>query len=162
MMKVAVVVATGCGSVASAALCEPPLAGDAVLAAARDALDERRLVGTAASVLSTLAGARGGTVGATLRTRRQETLGPDQSKNTVEEAITYLRVENPLFLFLGGSADVVAATGVAAAAPPAISAARVGASAARDASLVGCLVAGAPAPPRRHLLRRLHGSGQRG
>jgi hypothetical protein len=31
-----------------------------VLAAARDALDERHLVGTAASVLSTLASARGG------------------------------------------------------------------------------------------------------
>jgi hypothetical protein len=42
-----------------------------VLAAARDALDERRFVGTAASVLSTLAGTRGGTVGATLRTRRR-------------------------------------------------------------------------------------------
>jgi hypothetical protein len=41
-----------------------------VLAAARDTLDERRLVGTDASDLSTLAGARGGTVGATLRTRR--------------------------------------------------------------------------------------------
>jgi hypothetical protein len=38
-----------------------------VLAAARDALDERRLVGTTASVLSTLADARGGTVGASLR-----------------------------------------------------------------------------------------------
>jgi hypothetical protein len=59
--------------VASAALCEPPLAADTVLAAARDALDERRLVGTAVSVLSTLAGARGGMVGATLQTRRQET-----------------------------------------------------------------------------------------
>jgi hypothetical protein len=47
----------------SAALCEPPLAAEAVLVAARDALDERRLVGTTASVLSTLAGARGGTVG---------------------------------------------------------------------------------------------------
>jgi hypothetical protein len=32
----------------------------------RDALDERRLVGTDASDLNTLAGARGGTVGATL------------------------------------------------------------------------------------------------
>jgi hypothetical protein len=55
------VTAAGCGSETSAV---------AVLAVARDALDERRLVGTAASVLSTLAGARGGTVGATLRTRR--------------------------------------------------------------------------------------------
>jgi hypothetical protein len=56
--------------VASAALREPPLA---MLAATREALDERRLVRTVVSVLSTLAGARGGTVGATLRTRRQET-----------------------------------------------------------------------------------------
>jgi hypothetical protein len=37
-----------------------------MLAAARDALDERRLVGTTVFVLNTLAGARGGTVGATL------------------------------------------------------------------------------------------------
>jgi hypothetical protein len=63
----------GRGSVASAALCEPPLAAVAVLTAARAALDERRLVGTTASVLSTLAGAIGGMVGATLRARRQET-----------------------------------------------------------------------------------------
>jgi hypothetical protein len=61
------------------------------------------------------------------------------------EAITYLKVENPLFLFLGGSADVVAATGVAAAAPPAVSAARAGTSAAGIVSLVGGLAAGAPA-----------------
>jgi hypothetical protein len=38
---------------------ESPLTVVAVLAAARDTLDERRLVGTAASDLSTLAGARG-------------------------------------------------------------------------------------------------------
>jgi hypothetical protein len=43
-----------------------------VLAVARDALGERRLVGTATSVLSTLAGTRGGMVGATLRTQRGE------------------------------------------------------------------------------------------
>jgi hypothetical protein len=67
-----VVVTTGCGYETSAALRESPLAAVAVLTAARDALDERRLVGTAAFVLNTLAGARGGTVGATLRTRRQE------------------------------------------------------------------------------------------
>jgi hypothetical protein len=63
-----VVIAAGRGSVASAALCESPLAAVTVLKAARSALDERRLVGTAVSILSTLAGARGGTVGATLRT----------------------------------------------------------------------------------------------
>jgi hypothetical protein len=68
-----VVIAAGRGSEGPAALREPPLAAVAVLTVARDALDERRLVGTTASVLSTLAGARGGTVGATLRARRQET-----------------------------------------------------------------------------------------
>jgi hypothetical protein len=65
-----VVVAAGHGSVALAAPCGSPLAATAVLAAAHDALDERSLAGMAASVLSTLVGARGGTVGATLRTRR--------------------------------------------------------------------------------------------
>jgi hypothetical protein len=66
------VVAASCGSETSAAPCESPLATVAVLAVARDVLDERRLVGTAASFLSTLASAKGGTVAATLRTRRQE------------------------------------------------------------------------------------------
>jgi hypothetical protein len=62
-----VVIATGCGSETSAAPREPSLTvAAAALPAARDALDERHLVGTAASDLSTLAGARGGTVGATL------------------------------------------------------------------------------------------------
>jgi hypothetical protein len=60
--------------------------------------------------------------------------------------VAYLRVENPCFLFLGGSVDVVAAAGVAAAAPPVIPAARAGASAAHAASLIGCLAAGAPVP----------------
>jgi hypothetical protein len=55
-------------------------------------------------------------------------------------------VENPRFLFLGGSADVVVAVGVATASLPVIPAARAGASAARVTSLVGCLVAGAPTP----------------
>jgi hypothetical protein len=67
-----VAVAACCGSGAAAAPCKPLLAAVAVLPAARDALDEHRLVGTAASDLSTLAGARGGTVGATLRTRKRE------------------------------------------------------------------------------------------
>jgi hypothetical protein len=48
-----------CGSAAAAAPHEPSLAAVAVLPAAHDALDECRLVGTAASDLSTLAGARG-------------------------------------------------------------------------------------------------------
>jgi hypothetical protein len=58
--------ATGRGSEGPAVSRKSPLVAVAVLAAARDALDERRLVGTTASVLSTLAGTRGGTVGATL------------------------------------------------------------------------------------------------
>jgi hypothetical protein len=74
---VSATVADCCSSVADAACCgpaaavaprEPSLAAVAVLPAARNALDERRLVGTAASDLSTLAGVRGGMVGATLRT----------------------------------------------------------------------------------------------
>jgi hypothetical protein len=68
-------VTVGCGPVgyvagrgleASTAPCELPLAATAVPAAVRVALDERRLVGTDASALSTLAGVRGGTVGVTL------------------------------------------------------------------------------------------------
>jgi hypothetical protein len=56
-----------CDSAAAAALRGPSLAAVTVLPAARGALDERFLVGTAVSDLNTLAGARGGTVGATLR-----------------------------------------------------------------------------------------------
>jgi hypothetical protein len=55
-------------------------------------------------------------------------------------------VENPRFLYLGGSADVVAAAGVATASPPVVPEARAGASATRTASLEGCLAAGAHAP----------------
>jgi hypothetical protein len=62
-----VAVTACCDSAAVAAPCEPSLAAVVVLPAVRNALDECRLVGTAASDLNTLAGARGGTVGATLR-----------------------------------------------------------------------------------------------
>jgi hypothetical protein len=51
--------ATYCGSTVAAALRGPSLAAVAALPATRSALDERRLVGTAASDLNTLAGARG-------------------------------------------------------------------------------------------------------
>jgi hypothetical protein len=61
-----VVAAASRGSKGPAASCDSLPAAVAVLATARDALDERRLVGTTASVLNNLAGARGGTVGATL------------------------------------------------------------------------------------------------
>jgi hypothetical protein len=86
-------------------------------------------------------------VGATLRTRRRENETPTHLKDAAYGGgDAYLRVEKPRFLFLGGSAGVVAAADVATAAPPVISAARAGTSAARVASLVGCLAAGAPAP----------------
>jgi hypothetical protein len=74
-------------------------------------------------------------------------ISPNRSKRCgYGGAITYLRVENPCFLFLGGPTDDVAAAGVATASPPVVPAARAGASMARVASLVGCLAAGAPAP----------------
>jgi hypothetical protein len=47
------------------------LAVAAALAPARGALDERRRVGMDASALNTLSGARGGTVGNTLRRCKQ-------------------------------------------------------------------------------------------
>jgi hypothetical protein len=54
-------------------------------------------------------------------------------------AVAYLRVETPRFLFLWGTTGVVSAADVATAAPP-------DTSAARAASLMDCLVTGAPAP----------------
>jgi hypothetical protein len=85
-----------------AALRVPSLAAIVVLPAARGALDERRLVGTAASDLNTLAGARGGTVGATLRTQRREVRHPPLEDTAPGGVLAYLRVEKPRFLFLGG------------------------------------------------------------
>jgi hypothetical protein len=52
-------VAACCSSAAVAALRGPLLTAVTMLPAARGALDERRLVGTAASDLNTFAGARG-------------------------------------------------------------------------------------------------------
>jgi hypothetical protein len=69
VVTTAAAVASCCGSMATATL----RGGSPVVAAlsvARDALDERRLVGTDVPDLSALAGARSGTVCATLRTRR--------------------------------------------------------------------------------------------
>jgi hypothetical protein len=71
-----VAVATCCSSVAVVALCGASLVAAAALPVARGALDERRFVGTATSDLSTLAGARWGTVGVTLRTQRQKNQTP--------------------------------------------------------------------------------------
>jgi hypothetical protein len=65
-------VATRCGSVAAAAPREGLLVVTAVLPVTLGVLDERCLVGTDASDLSALAGARGGTVGPTLQTQKQK------------------------------------------------------------------------------------------
>jgi hypothetical protein len=150
---------TGCGLEASAAPCELALAVAASLAPVHSALDERRRVGMDASALSTLAGARGGTVGTVLRKCKQIVKFPPIRHATPRKTIPYLEEEKARFLFLEIPTDVAGAAGAAGAAPPAISPARggpalctdasearVGASAARAASVVECLVAGAPAP----------------
>jgi hypothetical protein len=144
---------------ASATPREAPLAVAAVLAPARGALVERHLVGTDASALSTLAGARGGTVGATLRTWKRDVRPPPVGHTTPRKATPYLKEEKARFLFLEVPADVVGAAAAAAAAPPttstvragsaartgtsaaraAASGARAGASAVRAASVVDCL-----------------------
>jgi hypothetical protein len=58
-MTAVVAVATCCGSMAVDAPCGASLVAAVALPVAHDALDEHRLVGTVASDLSTLAGARG-------------------------------------------------------------------------------------------------------
>jgi hypothetical protein len=98
--------------------------------------------------LSTLAGARSGTISAALSTRRQEfELQPFETR-AFGEAAAYLKVEKPRFLFLEGSADAVAAADIAAAALPDASAARTGASATCAAPSVDRLVASAPRLPQ--------------
>jgi hypothetical protein len=169
--------ATSCGLEASAAPCELALAAAASLAPARGALDERCRVGMDASALSTLAGARGGTVGTTLRRCKQAVRFPHDGHATPRMMISGLEEEKARFLFLEVPADVAGAAGATAAAPPAISTARTGASAtrtdasearadasaARAASVVDCLVAGASAPtPGDATLATRAGSGDGG
>jgi hypothetical protein len=72
VMTAVVAVDTCCGFVSAATLREASLVAAAVLPVTRGALDECRLVGTDASNLSALAGTRGETVGATLRTQKQK------------------------------------------------------------------------------------------
>jgi hypothetical protein len=74
--------AASCGLEASAAPYELALAVAALLAPARGALDERHRVGTDASAFSTLAGARGGTVGTTLRRCKQTVKFPPDGHAT--------------------------------------------------------------------------------
>jgi hypothetical protein len=94
--------------------------------------------------LSRCEGGHGGRHPADAKKRKLSSLPP--KRRIYGGAVAYLRVENPRFLFLGGSADVVAAAGVATASPRVIPATRAGASVARVACLIGCLAAGAPAP----------------
>jgi hypothetical protein len=103
VVDAAAVVASCCSPVATTASC----GGSPVVAAlltAHGTLEERRLVGTNASDLSALAGARAGMVGATLRTRRQEIELQPLETGTSGGATAYLKVEKSRFLFLEGSA----------------------------------------------------------
>ncbi len=148
-----VAVATCCDSVAVAALNGAPLVKAAALPVARGALDERRLVGTAASDLSTLAGARGARSASPCEHKGGKVKHPLLEDGVPRGAIPHLRVEKPRLLFLEGSTGAEGAAGVAAAAPPnasaahaGTSAARAGTSAARATSIIDCLATGAPAP----------------
>jgi hypothetical protein len=111
----------------------------AALAAARGALDERRLIGTHASDLSTLAGARAGTIGVTLRTgNTRVSIGPSESR-THEGNATNLKLEKPRFLFIEGS-------GGAAVAPAGAAVALAGTSAVLTSSSNDNPTAGASTP----------------
>jgi hypothetical protein len=150
---------TCCGSTAAAVLRGPSLAAVAALPAARGALDERHLVGTAASNLNTLAGARGAQWAPPCEHEDEKIKLPPLEDAASGGAVAYLRVEKPRFLFLGGSAGVVAAADVATTAPPVTSTVRAGASAARAASLTGCPATGAPAPTPGAVSSAASGSG---
>jgi hypothetical protein len=78
-----------------------------------------------ASALSTLAGARGGTVGATLQTQKQSITSLPIEHATPRKATPYLKEEKARFLFLEDPTDVAGAAGAAAAAPFAASTVRV-------------------------------------
>jgi hypothetical protein len=141
----AAAVASCCGFVATATL----RGGSPVvtaLPAARGALDEHCLVGMDASDLSALAGVRAGTVGATLRTRRQKTELQPLETRTSGGSTAYLKVEKPRFLFLEGATDATVAPVAAAASLPDASATRADAPAACAASSADRPVAGASAP----------------
>jgi hypothetical protein len=142
----AIVAATVAATAAATSCCNPT--ASAALSAALDALDERRLVGTDVPDLSTLAGARSGTIGTALSTWRQEFgLQPFKTR-TFGEAAAYLKVEKPRFLFLEVSTDAEAPAGVATTA-------LLDASTTRVAPSIDRLVLARP----RHLsLGRLRGS----
>jgi hypothetical protein len=101
----------------------------AALTVSRGALDECRLVGTDASDLSTLAGARAGTIGVTLRTgNTRVSFDPSKSRMHWGNA-AHLKLEKPRFLFLEGPGGAVFALAGATVALAGTSAALAGSSA---------------------------------
>jgi hypothetical protein len=138
-------IATCCGSAAAAALRGGSPVAAVVLPVTLGALDERLLMGTDASDLSALAGARGGTVDATLRMQNGRIKLLPLKNGASGGAVTYLKAEKPRFLFLEGSAGAVAAAGVATAALPGVPTAHASTSAACSASSVDRPAAGASA-----------------
>jgi hypothetical protein len=120
-----------CGSAAAAARRGGSPVAAAVPLVALGAPDKCLLVGTDTSDLSALAGARGGTTGAALSTRRQGFERQPFETRASGEATAYLKVEKSRFLFLEGSPDAVA---------------RAGASATRAAPSVDRLAVDAPVP----------------
>jgi hypothetical protein len=122
--------ASCCGPVATVvARGGSPIA--AALPAARDALDDRHIVGTDVSDLSALAGARVGTTCATLRTRKRKNENLPSKSRVHGENTAYLKLEKPRFHFLEGSGGAVAALIVAAVALADAPAALAGAPVAR-------------------------------
>jgi hypothetical protein len=143
-MTAVVTVATCCGSLAAATFHRGSLVSAAMLPVTLGALDERRLMGTDASDLSALAGARRETVGATLQNTKTKRLDSCPKTGAPGGAIAYLKVEKPRFLFHEGSTGVVVAAGVTAL--PDAFAERAGASTTCAAPSVERLVVSASAP----------------
>jgi hypothetical protein len=149
VMTAVVAVATCCGSVATAMLRGGSLVAAVVLPVTLGALDEHRLVGTDASDLSALAGARGGDGRrhlANAKNKKIKLLPLEMGASG--GVIAYLKVEKPCFLFLEGWTGAVVAAAVATAVLPNAFAACAGASVARIAPSVDHLAVrtSAPAP----------------
>jgi hypothetical protein len=106
-----VAVATCCGSVAAATLREGSLVAAAVLPVTLGALDERCLVGTDTSDLSTLAGARGDSRRHPVNAKNKKIKLLPLETGASGGVIAYLKVENPRFLLLEGSTGAVVSVG---------------------------------------------------
>jgi hypothetical protein len=111
----------------------------AALPAALGALDKRRLIGTDVSDLRALAGAKVGTIGVTLRTRKHKNERQPLKLRTHGGSAAHLKLEKPHFLFLEGS-------GVAAVTPADAAVVLAGAPAVLVGSSNDGPVAGASAP----------------